>query len=56
MKIKFSTKAKGFPINNLPEKDCGVQTGRYGNDLYGTWYEVERKDGSKFWMIGEPKP
>lgn len=54
-KIKFSKKEKGIKINNLPEFNCGVQTGRYINDLHGTWYEVERKDKSKFWMIGENK-
>ena len=54
-KYKFSTKEKGLIINNQPDEDCGIQTGRYFNDFYGTWYEVERKDKSKYFMIGEPK-
>ena len=49
----FDENEKGRIINNLPKENCGVQTGSYQIDHYGCWYEVKRKNGTKFWMIGE---
>lgn len=46
-------KEKGIFINNLPEPNKGHTTGNYFIDLHGCWWEVEKKDGSKFWMVGE---
>jgi len=54
--MTFDTEEKGQRIDNLPSPKCGVQTGWYFTDYYGTWYEVKRdSDNKKFWMIGEPK-
>ena len=49
----FDENEKGRIINNLPKPNTGLCTGNYEKDLHGCWWEVERKDGSKFWMIGE---
>jgi len=53
MAIKFSKTFKDCEINNLPDPDKGIETGRFEIDYYGCWHEVKRKDGTTFWMIGE---
>ncbi len=52
--IKYCKKAKGLKITNQPLPDYNAtQTGRFATDFYGCWWECERQDKTKFWMIGE---
>ena len=53
MRHGFTFNQKGEKINNLPEPNSGILTGKFEIDLYGCWWEILRKDKSKFWMIGE---
>ena len=53
MKYGFTSTQKGEIIDNQPEPNSGILTGRFGIDYYGCWWEILREDKSKFWMIGE---
>jgi len=48
--MNYDKQLKGLEITNLPD-DYGTTTGYYFKDLYGTWNEVRRENGSKFYMI-----
>lgn len=48
---KFNQNEKGIEITN--QSKYGVQTGRYFNDHYGTWYQVKWEDREISYMIGE---